>query len=208
MPRHPFLNGCYLVGDSFLGFLHSSSSSPVSCSHLSPTASNSNLPYLKVANCIKLWMQSGCSLVYFSPCKAWTMQMSMNNNSINIQWSTSLATNLHSFMSQFLYFLETLSVFWEIHMYIRTVSQFHYKYSQIRTGRQVCFSSKQSKQQHAWVCARTHAHTHKHNVIHTYTITQPESEEACHSLRILISSASVRTRSPALWCTKSKLINK
>ena len=51
MPTRPFLNGC-LVGVCFLGFVHSSSSSSVSCSHLSPTASNSNQP------CIGRWLTS------------------------------------------------------------------------------------------------------------------------------------------------------
>ena len=46
--------------------------------------------------------------------------------------------NLHSFTSQFLYFLEPLTVFWEIRPYIHTAGQFPNKYSQIRTGRQVC----------------------------------------------------------------------
>ena len=46
----PFLNGCCLIGVCFLGFEHSFSSSSVSCSHLSPTASNSNPPYWKMAN--------------------------------------------------------------------------------------------------------------------------------------------------------------
>ena len=49
MPTRPFLDGCCLIGACFLGFLHSSSSS-VLCSHLSMTASISNLPYLKMAN--------------------------------------------------------------------------------------------------------------------------------------------------------------
>ena len=52
MPMHPFLNGCCLVGVCFLGFLYSSSSSSVSCSHLSPTASNSNQP------CTGRWLTS------------------------------------------------------------------------------------------------------------------------------------------------------
>ena len=44
MPTHPFLNSCCLVGVCFLGFMPSSSFSLVSCSYLSPTASNSNPP--------------------------------------------------------------------------------------------------------------------------------------------------------------------
>ena len=44
MPTRPFLNGCCLVGVCFLGFVQSSSSSSISCSHLSPTALKSNLP--------------------------------------------------------------------------------------------------------------------------------------------------------------------
>ena len=50
MLTRPFLNGCDLVGACFLGFLHSSSSLSVSCSHLSPTALTSNPPYRKRAN--------------------------------------------------------------------------------------------------------------------------------------------------------------
>ena len=52
MLTHPFLNSCCLVGVCFLGFLHSSSSSSVSCSHLSPTALNSN------PSCIGRWLTS------------------------------------------------------------------------------------------------------------------------------------------------------
>ena len=52
MPTHPFLNGCCLVGVCFLGFVHSSSSSSVLYSHLSPTASYSNPP------CIGRWLTS------------------------------------------------------------------------------------------------------------------------------------------------------
>ena len=63
MPTRPFLNGCCLVGVCFFGFVHSSSSSSVSCSHFSPTASNSNPPYRKMANLHKVSMQSRCSLV-------------------------------------------------------------------------------------------------------------------------------------------------
>ena len=48
---------------SFLVFLHSYPSLSVSCCYLSLTASYSNLPYLKMANFIKLWMPSQCSLV-------------------------------------------------------------------------------------------------------------------------------------------------
>ena len=44
IPTRLFLNSCCLVGACFLGFMHSSSSSSVSCSHVSPTASNSNPP--------------------------------------------------------------------------------------------------------------------------------------------------------------------
>ena len=44
IPMHPFLNGCCLIRVCFLGFAHSSPSSSVSCSHFSPTASNSNPP--------------------------------------------------------------------------------------------------------------------------------------------------------------------
>ena len=56
----PSLNGSCLVRVCFLGFVHSSSSSSVSCSHLSPTASNP--PYWKMANFRKVLMQSRCSL--------------------------------------------------------------------------------------------------------------------------------------------------
>ena len=60
MPTHPFLNHCCLVRVCFLGFMHSSSSLSVSCSHLSPTASNSNPPFRKMANFSKVLMQSRC----------------------------------------------------------------------------------------------------------------------------------------------------
>ena len=63
MPMRPFLNGCCLVGVCFLGFVHSSSSLSVSCSHLSPTPSNSNPPNRKMANLRKVLMQPRCSLV-------------------------------------------------------------------------------------------------------------------------------------------------
>ena len=53
--------GCCLVRVCFLGLAHSSSSSSVSCSHLPPTASN--LPYWKMANFRKVFMQSRFSLV-------------------------------------------------------------------------------------------------------------------------------------------------
>ena len=59
MLTRPFLNGCCLVGVCFLGFMHSSSSSSVSCSHLSPTAFNSPTP------CIGRWLTSvkfGCKV--------------------------------------------------------------------------------------------------------------------------------------------------
>ena len=61
MPTSPFLNVCCLVRVCFLGFVQSSSSLSVSCSHLSRTASN--LPYRKMANFLKVSMQSQCSLV-------------------------------------------------------------------------------------------------------------------------------------------------
>ena len=62
MPTHPFLNGCCLVDVCFLSFVHSSSSSSVSWSYLSPTASDSNLPYRKMANICKVLMPSRCSM--------------------------------------------------------------------------------------------------------------------------------------------------
>ena len=61
MPACPFLNVCCLVRVCFLGFMHSSSSSSVSHSYLSPTFSNP--PYRKMANFPKVSMQSQCSLV-------------------------------------------------------------------------------------------------------------------------------------------------
>ena len=63
MLTRPFLNSCCLHGVCFLGFLHSSSSASASCSHTSPTASNSNLPSLKMANFRKVFIQSRYSLV-------------------------------------------------------------------------------------------------------------------------------------------------
>ena len=53
MPTRPFLNGYCLVGVCFLGFMHSSSSSSVLCSHLSLTAPNSGPLYQKMANFCK-----------------------------------------------------------------------------------------------------------------------------------------------------------
>ena len=76
-------------------FMHSSSSSSVSCSHLSPRASNSNPPYLKTANFrkalnaksmfigSKTFFTSQDRLYTSAPEMAWNIQMSMNNNSIN-----------------------------------------------------------------------------------------------------------------------------
>ena len=49
MPTCPFLNGSCLVGGFFLGSVPSSSSS-VLCSHLSPTALDSNPPHWTIAN--------------------------------------------------------------------------------------------------------------------------------------------------------------
>ena len=63
MPMRRFLNSCCLVRVCFLGFVRSSSSSSVSCSHLSSTASNSNPPYRKMANFRKVSMQSRSSLL-------------------------------------------------------------------------------------------------------------------------------------------------
>ena len=63
MPTCPFLNSSCLVTVCLLGFMHSSSSSSVSCSHLPQTASNSNPPYRKMANFRKVLMQSRCSWV-------------------------------------------------------------------------------------------------------------------------------------------------
>ena len=61
MPMGPFLHGCCLVRVCFLSFVHSSSSSLVSCRHLSQTASNRL--YRKMANFRKVSMQNRCSLV-------------------------------------------------------------------------------------------------------------------------------------------------
>ena len=58
----PFLNDCCLVAVCFLGFMHSSSSSSVLCSHSPSTALNSNPPNRKMANFRKVLMQSWCSL--------------------------------------------------------------------------------------------------------------------------------------------------
>ena len=66
MPTRSFLNSCCLVGVCFLGFVRSFSSSSVLCSHLSvisPTASDLNPPYRKMANIRKVSMESRCSLV-------------------------------------------------------------------------------------------------------------------------------------------------
>ena len=52
-----------LLSVCFLGFMYSSSSSSVSCSHLSLTSSNLNLSYWKMSNFCKVWMQSRCLLV-------------------------------------------------------------------------------------------------------------------------------------------------
>ena len=60
MLTRPFLSSFGLVGVCFLRFVHFSSSSSVSFSHLSPTA-------MKMANFYKVSMQSQCSLVQ-QPC--------------------------------------------------------------------------------------------------------------------------------------------
>ena len=100
-------------------FVHSSSSSSVLCSHLSPTAS----PCLEMANLHKALnakpMFTGVKTLLTNqdrphtsaPEMAWNMQMSTNGNSINTQRSASLATNSHSLTSWFPYFLETLCLY-------------------------------------------------------------------------------------------------
>ena len=119
MPTCPFFNSCYQVRICFLGFMPSYSSSSLSCSHL-PTASKPNPPYLKKADFhnalnaklmfigIKICLTNQDLLYISAPEMAWNMQTSTNNNSIHAQQSASLATNSHSFTSQFPYFLETL----------------------------------------------------------------------------------------------------
>ena len=109
-------NSCCLVGVCFLGFVHSYSSSSFSCSHLSPTASNSNPLYLKMADFRKALNAkskfTGLKICLTNQGRPYTsaleMEMSMNDNSINAQQSASLAMNSHSFTLQFPYFLETL----------------------------------------------------------------------------------------------------
>ena len=63
MPTRPFLNSCCLVGVCFPGFVHSTSCSSVSCSHLSPTASNSNPPSIgRWLTSVKFWCKFGCKV--------------------------------------------------------------------------------------------------------------------------------------------------
>ena len=148
MTTHPFLNSCCLVGACFLGFLHSSSSSSVSCSHLSLTALYSNLPYLKMANFRKalntksmfiglnnlvdqpgsaVYFRLGNSLKYANPT---TVTLSMLTIDFAGNKLGSVAISVLSGNS--------LSVFWEIHAYIHASGRFSHKYSQIRTvGRYV-----------------------------------------------------------------------
>ena len=81
MQTRPFLNNCCLVGVCFLGSAHSSSSLSVSCSHVSPTASNP--PHRKMAPSIKSIFigLTNQDQPYTSALEmAWNMQMSMNDN--------------------------------------------------------------------------------------------------------------------------------
>ena len=139
LPTRPFLNGCRLVGVSFLGFVLSSSSSLVSCSHLSPTALNSNPP------CTGRWLtpvKFRCEVSvhwfnkHFGPIRTghilqpqkW-LEISKYQRTITPHQRTTISfvgNKLASFTSQFPYFLETVSVFWEMQAYFRTASQFPY----------------------------------------------------------------------------------
>ena len=126
MLTHPFLNVCCLVGVCFLGFVHSSSSSLVSCSHLSPTASNSNLP------CIGRWLTSvklRCKVdvhwfnKIFGPIR--TSHILLPQKWLEIckcQWTLTphqrttidfAGNKLKSFTSRFPYSLETLCPYFE-----------------------------------------------------------------------------------------------
>ena len=116
---------------------------------------------------IKLWMRKRCSLVLthwdqpytLAPETAWNMQMSMNDNFMNTQQSTSLAMKLHSFTSQFPYFLETLCILRNpcIHLYCQPI-----------------FVQMQSKRDGlAGLHIHTHAHTHTHTHTHTAKIAYP-----------------------------------
>ena len=125
MPACLFLNIYCLVPVCFLGFVDSSSSSSVSCSHLSQTASN--LPYRQMANFRKVSMQSRCSLVVQTfltnqdwPCTlgpemAWNMQMSTNDNPAStlydrLRWQqTCIVHVVISLLSG-----NSVSLFWEI----------------------------------------------------------------------------------------------
>ena len=114
----PFMNGCSLVEACSLGFVHSSSSLLVLCSHLSATASNSNLPYLEMANFhkalnaklmfigLKTFLTDQDWPYTSAPEMASNMQVSTYDNFIN-------APRLHSFMSRFPNFLETLCLYFE-----------------------------------------------------------------------------------------------
>ena len=121
---HPFLNGCCLVRVCFLGFVHSSSSLSVSCSHLSQTALNSNPPYRKMASTKFLckvdvqWfnklfgpIRTGHILQPQKWLEIYKCQQTITP--INPLRSASLATNSHSFTSRFPYFLETLCLYFE-----------------------------------------------------------------------------------------------
>ena len=105
-PTHSFENGCCLDGVSSLGFLYFPPLPPfhaIQTQHIWRSLTSE-----------KLWMQSWCSLLFkklFRPIRTgrtvqprkWLeemhtiMQISTNNNSINAQQSTSLATDLHWF---------------------------------------------------------------------------------------------------------------
>ena len=139
-PTRSSLNGCQ-VAACFLGLLHSSSSLSVSCSHLSPRASYSNPPYLKIDNFRKAsnvsskWMFIGLKNFLTNrgrpyttaPEMAWNMQML---RTITISTLTYRHRWQRTRIRSRPYFLETTES-WEIRAYIRTAGRFTYKYGRV-----------------------------------------------------------------------------
>ena len=126
MPTCPFLNGCCLVRVCFLGFVHFSSSSSVLCSHLSPTASNSNPSCIgRWLTCVKFWCKVDVHWFnkLFGPIRTGhTLQPRKWLEICKCQWTITphqpttigfAGNKLASFTSRFPYFLETLRPYFE-----------------------------------------------------------------------------------------------
>ena len=124
MPTHSLLKGCCLVGVCFLGFMQSSSSSSVSYSHLSPTASNSNLPCIgRLLTSVKFWCKVDWSNKRFGPIRTshilqpWKwLEICKCQQTITPHQRTKIGlagNKLASFTLRFPYFLETLCPYFE-----------------------------------------------------------------------------------------------